>query len=79
MAVETVLLLAAAFDLPLRQAEGFARSILTLVNLDLPVPDHTTLARRRPDPFRERSLSAIARNRLPGTLNRPVFARGVLV
>ncbi|MEM7778617.1 MAG: IS5 family transposase [Pseudomonadota bacterium] len=47
MAIETVLLLAAAFDLPLRQAEGFARSILTLVNLDLPVPDHTTLARRR--------------------------------
>ncbi|MEM7778616.1 MAG: transposase, partial [Pseudomonadota bacterium] len=66
MAVETVLLLAAAFELPLRQAEGFARSILALMDLDLPVQDHTTLARRRPDPFRERSLSAIASNRRPG-------------
>ncbi|MEM1264776.1 MAG: IS5 family transposase, partial [Pseudomonadota bacterium] len=45
--IETVLLLAAAFDLPLRQAEGFARSILAFMDLDLPVPDHTTLARRR--------------------------------
>ncbi|MEM9148448.1 MAG: transposase [Pseudomonadota bacterium] len=47
LAIETVLLLAAAFDLPMRQAEGLARSILTLMDLDLPVPDHTTLARRR--------------------------------
>ncbi|MEM1432262.1 MAG: transposase [Pseudomonadota bacterium] len=28
-------------------ANGFARSILALMDLDLPVPDHTTLARRR--------------------------------
>ena len=47
LAIETVLLVAAAFDLPLRQAEGFTRSIFALMKLDLPVPDHTTLARRR--------------------------------
>ncbi|MEM8575955.1 MAG: IS5 family transposase [Pseudomonadota bacterium] len=47
LAIETVLLLAAAFDLPLRQAEGFVRSVFALMDLALPVPDHTTLARRR--------------------------------
>ena len=30
----------------LRQAEGFVTSVLRLLGLDLPVPDHTTLSRR---------------------------------
>ena len=47
LAIETVLVLASVFRLPLRQAEGFARSILVVMGLELPVPDHTTLARRR--------------------------------
>ena len=34
------------FRLPLRQAEGFLRSILALMNLNLDTPDHTTLTRR---------------------------------
>ena len=34
------------FHLALRQAEGFARSVLALLGLDLAVPDHTTLSRR---------------------------------
>ena len=34
------------FGLPLRQAEGFLRSLLSLINLDLEAPDHTTLSRR---------------------------------
>ncbi len=40
-----VLVLASVFRLPLRQTEGFARSILAVMRLELPVPDHTTLAR----------------------------------
>ena len=47
LAIETVLMLASVFRLPLRQAEGFVRSLLELMGLALPVPDHTTLARRR--------------------------------
>jgi hypothetical protein len=47
LAIETVLMLASLFRLPLRQAEGFVRSLMALMGLDLPVPDHTTLARRR--------------------------------
>ncbi len=34
------------FHLALRQAEGFARSVLALHGLELAVPDHTTLSRR---------------------------------
>ncbi len=34
------------FKLPLRQAEGFLRSVLALMALDLEAPDHTTLSRR---------------------------------
>ncbi|MEM1346884.1 MAG: IS5 family transposase, partial [Pseudomonadota bacterium] len=47
LAIETVLMLATVYRLQLRQAEGFTRSILALMGLDLAVPDHTTLARRR--------------------------------
>jgi len=32
--------------LPLRQTEGFLRSLAQLLELDLPIPDHTTLSRR---------------------------------
>jgi hypothetical protein len=32
--------------LPLRQAEGFLRSLLELMDLSLDAPDHTTLSRR---------------------------------
>ena len=34
------------FRLPLRQAEGFLRSVLSLMGVDLAAPDHTTLSRR---------------------------------
>ncbi|NOR54044.1 MAG: hypothetical protein GQ536_08155 [Candidatus Aminicenantes bacterium] len=34
------------FHLPLRQAEGFLKSILKLMDLYLLCPDHTTVPRR---------------------------------
>jgi hypothetical protein len=34
------------FRLPLRQTEGFLRSLAQLLELDLPIPVHTTLSRR---------------------------------
>jgi IS5 family transposase len=34
------------FHQPLRQTEGLVSSLLELMGLDLPVPDHTTLSRR---------------------------------
>lgn len=46
IAIETALTLKAVFHLPLRQTEGFLTSIVKLMGLDLPCPDHTTLSRR---------------------------------
>jgi hypothetical protein len=46
LAIELVLTLRVVFHLALRQAEGFARSVLRLLGLDLCVPDHSTLSRR---------------------------------
>ncbi len=45
-AIETALTLRLVFKLPLRQAEGFLKSILSLMSVDLEAPDHTTLSRR---------------------------------
>ena len=46
IAIETTLSLRLLFHLPLRQAEGFLRSMFRLLEVDLPFPDHTTLSRR---------------------------------
>src|SRR3954454_2939895 len=46
LAITTALTLRAVFRLPLRQTEGLIGSILQLLGLNLPVPDHSTLSRR---------------------------------
>ncbi len=46
LAIETALALRLIFHLPLRQVEGFLRSLFKLMEVDLDVPDHTTLSRR---------------------------------
>ena len=45
-AIRIALTLRLVFRLPLRQAEGFLRSVLSLMDVDLEAPDHTTLSRR---------------------------------
>jgi hypothetical protein len=46
IAIETALTFRLLFHLPLRQTEGFLCSVLKLMGLTLPCPDHTTLSRR---------------------------------
>ena len=46
LAIELVLTLRLVFHLALRQAEAFTRSVLVLLGVTAPVPDHTTLSRR---------------------------------
>src|SRR5919107_746704 len=46
LAILTGLTLRAVFRLALRQTEGLIGSIMGLLGLDLPIPDHTTLSRR---------------------------------
>ena len=45
LAIETALTLRAVFRLALRQSEGLIGSITRMLEIDLPVPDHTTLSR----------------------------------
>lgn len=46
LAIETSFLCGIVFHQPLRQTESLMSSLLQLMDLDLPVPDHTTLSRR---------------------------------
>jgi hypothetical protein len=46
LAIETEQTLRLVFRLPLRQTEGFVRSILTMMRAGLDAPAHTTLSRR---------------------------------
>ena len=46
-AIETTVTLGLVFGLASRQTEGFLRSLLTLLNLDKEVPDHSTISRRK--------------------------------
>lgn len=45
-AIRTMLMVREVFHLTNRQVEGFMRSLFKLLHLPLPVPDHSTLARR---------------------------------
>ena len=46
LAIETCLSLRAVYRLALRQTQGFVRSLLHILDADLPVPDYSTLSRR---------------------------------
>ena len=46
LAIEAALTLRLLFHLPLRQTEGFLRSLFGIMGLGLSVPDHTPLSRR---------------------------------
>jgi hypothetical protein len=46
LAIVTALTLRTVFHRPLRQTEGFLRSLICRMGLDLKTPDHTTLSRR---------------------------------
>jgi hypothetical protein len=45
-AIQVLLMLKAVFGLPYRSVEGLARSLMRLLGLDYPVPDHTQMSRR---------------------------------
>ena len=46
IAIEAALTMRMVFHLPLRQTEGFLHCLADLLEVDLPIPDHTTLSRR---------------------------------
>jgi hypothetical protein len=46
IAIEAALTIRMVCHLPLRQTEGFLRSLAGMLEVELPIPDHTTLSRR---------------------------------
>lgn len=57
IAIETAHTVHMVYKKPLRQTEGFIKSIFKLMKLDLPVPDHTTISRRgKTLPFPKKDL-----------------------
>ncbi|MBL8168880.1 MAG: IS5 family transposase, partial [Acidobacteria bacterium] len=47
LAIEALATVQAIYGLPGRQTQGFLQSVFELMKLDLPVPDHSTLSRRK--------------------------------
>jgi len=70
LAIATALMLRAVFRLALRQTEGLIGSIIALLDLDLAVPDHTTLNRRA------ETLNMVRRLPSPGPVHLLVDGRG---
>ena len=73
LAVDTALTLRLIFGLPWRQTEGLLRSLLRLMRLPLPTPDHTTLSRRA------RSSAVRAASRPSDSIHLVVDATGLKV
>lgn len=71
LAIETALSLRALFHLAFRQTEGLIGSLIQLLRLDLPVPDHTTLSRRA------RTLAVRIRPQTTGPLHLLVDSSGL--
>jgi Transposase DDE domain len=61
IAVETGLLLRLDFGRRWRQTEGMLASVMRLLGLDLPVPEHTTFSRRSANLTVAKALSTASR------------------
>ena len=46
-AIECALVIKSVFQLSLRATQGFLQSVIELTNVDLPIPDYTTICRRQ--------------------------------
>jgi hypothetical protein len=62
IAIEAALTIRMVFHLPLRQTEGFLRSLVQMLEVEIPIPDHTTLSRRLKE-LGELSFRVVERNR----------------
>ncbi len=74
VAIETALTLRLLLHLPLRQTEGFLRSLFDLMGVSFDVPDHTTMSRR------SASLAVSMRVRpRPGSINLVIDSGGLSI
>src|SRR5215218_5462193 len=76
VAIETGHLLRLAFGWPWRQTEGLLRSLTTLLDVGVGVPDHTTFSRRSPGLA---LATALARAQASGPVHVVIDATGLKV
>ncbi len=72
-AIEIMLTLKEVFHLSNRGVEGFVRSVFALLNLHLPVPDHTTLSKR------SKSLQVKLPKKTKGRMNLVLDSTGLKI
>lgn len=73
-AIECLLVLRELFQLPYRQTEGLGRSLAQLMEVELPIPDYTSLAKRA-----ARLKVALAVTQRAGSINVVVDSTGLKV
>jgi hypothetical protein len=74
IALQTIYTFRQIFNLRLRQAEGFTRSLLKIMGVNLPVPDYTTVSRR----IRKLSIDLVY-SKLSGNINVILDSTGIKV
>ena len=74
VALQTIYTFRQIFNLRLRQAEGFTRSLLKIMGINLPVPDYTTVSRR----IRKLSIDFVY-NKPSGNINVILDSTGIKV
>lgn len=74
VALQTVYTFRQIFNLRLRQAEGFTRSLLKIMGVNLPVPDYSTVSRR----IRKLPIDFVY-NKLSGNINVILDSTGIKV
>jgi IS5 family transposase len=72
-AIEIMLTIKEVFHLSNRGVEGFVRSVFALLNLHLPVPDHTTLSKR------SKSLQVKLPKKTKGRMNLVLDSTGLKI
>lgn len=72
-AIEIMLMRKEIFHLTNRSTEGFVRSLFQLLNIDLPVPDHSTLSKR------SKTLPVKLSKKRSGSLNLVMDSTGLQV
>ncbi|WP_232470776.1 IS5 family transposase, partial [Methylococcus sp. BF19-07] len=73
-AIQTLLMLKAVFGLPYRAVEGLAGSLMRLMGVALPVPNHTPMSRRA-----KRLEGAMPRRERPGPVHLVVDSTGLKI
>ena len=73
LVIECCLMLRQVYHLPLRQAEGFTRSLIKLMGLDIKAPDYTSISKRSISLELKKLIDTIKPSEIPSYLNQKII------